>query len=164
MSRTSRIVMFVLLILGASLLYSCVEPVTYVYAKVFGRDVRVLETGDPPISYFWRGDPIPILYRMERDIAELTFTIGRETFIPSLRIQSTQPIHDIRTKGCGHVYSRSDLEYEVYWGYWRDPQEISCVNVDEIVELQIDVDGVEETIVVYGHIKESGVFYYGESL
>lgn len=164
MSRNSRIAIFILLVLGAGLLYSCFEPVTFVYAKVYGRDVRVLETGDPPISYFWHGDPIPILYRLERDNAELTFTIGREIFIPSLHIQGTRPIHDIRTKGCGDVYSRGDFEYEVNWGYWRDPQMISCVNVGETVELQIDVDGVEETIVVYGHIKESGIFYYGESL
>ena len=155
---------FAILVLVAGVLLSSVHSASFVYIKVFGRGVEVLETGDPPISYYWHGDSIPILYRVVRDDTILTIGIGRESFIPSLRIQSGSRILAVRTKDCGFVLDRGDLEYAVHWGHWRDSADISCVSLGETVEIEIDVEGAEETILLYGTIRESGVFYFTDSL
>ncbi len=163
-SLAPRSVTFSILALVAGVMFSCVQSASFVYMKVFGRGVEILEAGDPPIGYFWHGDPVPILYRVVRDDAVLTIGIGRESFIPSLRIQSESPILAVRTKDCGFVFHRNDLEYGVSWGHWRGADEISCVKLGETVEIEIEVEGAGETILVYGTIKESGVFYFTDSL
>lgn len=164
MSRISYILSFAVLILVVGVLFLIIHSASFVYIKVFGRGVVILEMGDPPIGYPWHGDPVPIHYRVVRNDVVMTIRIGRESFTPSLRIQSSKPILAVRTKDCGSVFERDKLEYEVSWGHWRDSGESSCVNLGETVEIEIDVDGVEETVLLHGTIKESGVFYYTDSI
>ncbi len=164
MSRNLSILSIAVLILVGGVLLSLVHSASFVYIKVFGRGVEIQETGAPPISHFWHGDDIPTKYRVVRDDTHLAIGIGRETYIPSLRIQSSDSILSVRTKDCGFVFDRNEFEYAVSWGHWRSSGVGSCVKLDETVEIEIHVEGVEEAIVLYGTIKESGIFYFIDSL
>jgi len=136
----------------------------FVYAKLVSDNVRVVDIGEPPIGYHrWFGEPIPLKYELIAEDVEMTFSIGKEPWVPDLIIHSSIPIRDVLVKDCGLVHLRSTNEAVMHWSYWDD-ESISCVTIGELVTIDVELEDFPRVISIVAAVSRSGTALYLDSL
>ena len=127
----------------------------FLYVALAGENVEVVESGEPPIHVRrFGGAPIPIRYSVAEPGGSLVLTLGDETYVPSLEIVSSVPIHDVSV-GAGWAIRRSPLEYHLAW---------RLQSVGAPVQIRIDLEGRSQPVLLSGSIKKSGSTYSTDAL
>lgn len=158
----SLILTFVLLSSTATFLSGCYSQ-EYVYPELVSDNVRVTETGDPPNSRRrWFGEDIPTSYELIDDDVDLTFSVGREPWVPDLAVRSSIPIVEVLVKECGYVIARDPYESVIFWVY--DEHDVSCVEIGESLTIDVTLEDVPKVITVEAVVSNSGLIVHLSSM
>jgi hypothetical protein len=146
---------FSVAVVAVLLLGACTRA-DFVYVALAGDNVEVVESGEPPIhARRFGGAPIPIRYSVEEPGVSLVLALGNETYVPSLEIVSSVPIHDVSVGATGWAIRRSPLAYHVLW---------SLDSVGAPVQITIDLEGRSQPVLLSGSIKKSGSTFSTDAL
>lgn len=160
MARSLTNVFLVLLVLAGALLWATIDSASYLHVRLKSPELELVKSGKPSAGIYWFGEPIPLVYRLQRQELDVTIAVDSTTFIPSLRIDSNQPIERVTTELCALTVSSSDLDALISWGTVRGTRRGSCVFAGDPVLLEIVFAGRPETIVIRGTVEESGWFLF----
>lgn len=131
----------------------------HVYVALSGRNVELVESGEPPrSSRCFCAVSVPLRYSLREPGVSITVALGDEPYVPSFEVRSTVPIHAISVGTTGFTVRRSEFAYKVLWSYWREREEWSP-RVGDFVQMQIELEDRAEPILVSGVIAESGTFF-----
>ena len=133
----------------------------FVYLELVSDNVSVVEVEGRPAHKPYFGPLVPSRYRYDSKSFDLTFSIGSQSFIPDLIIDSSLPILDIQSKECVFTHTRSRYQSALNWGYWPD-QKNACVILGEAVSIEVMLDGVDEPIEIKGVVRNGGSFVFSD--
>lgn len=120
-----------------------------------------MRLGQPAVEGY-RGEPLPVSYRYRHSQGDIHVALGRESFVPSLRIESSVPI-EVEAGACATVLPQSPTVVAVTWNYWRPPSK-TCLSIGDSVRVTVTFTGTVESLELSGTVQQGGTFRYVDSL
>lgn len=143
--------------LSCLLLACTVHNEDFVFVQLNDPEPDAMELGDPPVEGY-RGYPVPVRYRYRHARGDVRVALGRESFVPSLRVEASAPI-EVEAGPCSTVLPVSPNEVAITWNYWRPPSE-SCISVGDSVRVTISFADTLESLTIAGRVQQGGTFRY----
>jgi hypothetical protein len=144
------------------LLLACtVHRTDFVFIQLADPEADATELGEPSVEGY-RGEPVPLRYRYLHARGDVHVALGRESFVPSLRVEAPSPIH-VEAGPCSTVLPVSPNEVAITWNYWRPPSK-SCISVGDPVRVTISFTDTAESLAIAGRAQQAGTFRYVDSL
>ena len=151
-----------LTVAASCLVLACIVHRTeYVYVQLTVPEPDAVELGEPPVDGY-RGEPVSVSYRYRHAEGDISVALGRQSFVPSLEIESPVPI-TVEAGPCAAVAQRSPTEVDITWYYWRPPSK-SCLSVGDSVEVTIAFTGTAQLLELSGNVRQGGTFLSFDSI
>jgi len=110
-----------------------------------------MEEGRPPTLRGYRGPAIPLRYSFQSPGGNFEVRLGREHYVPSIRILASEPITRIDAGRCASVSGESTTDVAVDW-------DMNCVHVGDTLHISFSLGKSAEDLRLAGVIRQAGTF------